>query len=267
MSATTARSVQESTLAPLATPGAHVVQLYRDDDVLVATLDRLVREALAAGDAVVTIATRAHHDAVTAGHCDREGARDDGRWVVLDAADTLEHIVVHGQLVARGFDDAVGAVLARAERAAPSGRVRAFGELVALFCLQGRYDLALTLEEFWSDLVGERGFSLLCAYPLACFDASHGVSRQLAVCGWHSHVIVEGRPDGRGQDEVVATDEAFAVTCRWCALSLFAASRIAEAEAAVILEHLHAAHPEWVAPTGGLTLGTVLREVTVHKRR
>ena len=145
--------------------------------------------------------------------------------------------------------------------------MRAFGELVALLCLQGRYDLALTLEEFWSDLVGERSFSLLCAYPLACFDASHGVSRQLAVCGWHSHVIVEGGPDGRGHDEVMATDEAFTVTCRWCALSLFEASRIAEPEAAVILEHLHAAHPEWVAPTRGLTLDTVLREVTVNKRR
>jgi hypothetical protein len=83
------------------------------------------------------------------------------------------------------------------------------------------------------------------------------VSRQLAVCGWHSHVgIVEGEPDG-----------PFAVTCRWCAQSLFPASRIAEAEVAVILEHLRAAHPEAVAPTGTPTLGAVLREVTVHTRR
>ena len=277
----------QAAVTPLATPGAHVARFYRYDEALVGTIDRLVRDGLAAGDAVVTITTRAHHAAIaerqraSRNHADVAAARDDGRYLTLDAGEVLDRILVHGRLVARRFEDVIGEVLDRARARSASGKVRALSEAVALLCEQNRYDLALHLEEFWSDLLGVREISVLCAYPLACFDAAHRRSRLLAICGWHSHVGTgDGEPDGLPHDVMRAIaahgpvtasadpgEGEFGVTCRWCAQPLFVATRIAEPETAVVLEHLRALHPDAVPPIGTPKLGAVLREVTVDKRR
>jgi hypothetical protein len=71
----------------------HAVQFYADDEFLIAKLERFVGTSVGHGDAVVIIATAVHRDRLAqrlvARGIDVAGAVDQGRYVSLDAADTL----------------------------------------------------------------------------------------------------------------------------------------------------------------------------------
>jgi hypothetical protein len=78
----------------------HVVQFYEDDAFLVETLSRLIGNALRAGDATIVIATGSHRDdmeeRIRAGDLDLEALREQGRYVSLDAGETLSKLMVDG---------------------------------------------------------------------------------------------------------------------------------------------------------------------------
>jgi hypothetical protein len=167
----------------MATSGTHAVQLYEEDAFLVEILARVVSEGLQRGDAVVTIATPGHRDALEQ-RLGREGvglalARDTGRFLALDAAETVAALTVDGHVDAERFDAVLGAALDRAAKATRGGRVRAFGEMVSLLWSESRRDAALTLESLWEiERARRRDFSLLCAYPLAAFGAADDTPRR-----------------------------------------------------------------------------------------
>jgi len=174
---------------------AHTVQFYGDDSILLDGLSGFVGAALGAGDAAIVIATEAHRRGLShrleARGLDVQLAQAEGRFVVLDAMQTLAEFTVNGALVPNIFHEKVASLIEHATEAcvSDSPRVAAFGEMVALLWAQGKGEQAVQLEGFWNDLSKTHSFHLRCAYPISGFDqAAHVGSFQL-ICAEHSHVL------------------------------------------------------------------------------
>jgi hypothetical protein len=102
---------------------------------------------------------------------------------------------------ARRFAEVIAEAIRRARRG--EGRVRAFGEMVALLALDGRWQAALHLEELWSALVAEHSLSLLCAYPNALFQETDMRGAFEMVCTQHTAIVHgDGCLPARGCSEV-----------------------------------------------------------------
>ena len=170
---------------------AHVVQFYERDGFLLEEVTRFVGAGLGAGDAVVVIATKAHLEGLERGldarAIDIAVASRQGRYIPLDATETMAQFMAGGMVDDARFVEVVGDAIARA--AERHAHVRAFGEMVALLWLQGKREAALRLEELWNDLARARPFSLMCAYPMAAFGHALDGTPLLRICGEHSHVI------------------------------------------------------------------------------
>ncbi len=122
---------------------AHTVQFYGEDTFLMDELSRFIGTALGAGDAAVVIATRAHRDGLAqrlqARGLDVGRAAEQGRFVSLDAAETLAKIMPNGWPDAALFTEVLGSILGQAAAAAgENSRISAFGEMVALLWSQGK---------------------------------------------------------------------------------------------------------------------------------
>jgi PAS domain S-box-containing protein len=174
---------------------AHSVQFYGDDSVLLDGLSRFIGGALGAGDAAVVIATEAHREGLwrllEARGLDPGVSQDEGRFVGLDALDTLSEFTVNGRLSAKLFREKISAVIEHAKQACSSDspRVAAFGEMVALLWTQGKAEQAVQLEQFWNDLSKTHSFHLRCAYPISGFDQAAHIDSFRLICAEHSHVL------------------------------------------------------------------------------
>jgi hypothetical protein len=182
----------------------HSLQLYETDEILIDGLARFAGAALGAGDPIVVIATREHRHALEAlliaNGLDVHGAAQAGRYVALDAAQTLSHFMVHGHPDRSLFMPIVGGIIARAaEAASETGRyVAAFGEMVALLWASGEQQAALELEGLWNELAESYAFYLHCAYPSALFVGAGDVEPLAEICARHSQII-GGGPNAASQ--------------------------------------------------------------------
>lgn len=173
----------------------HVVQFYQDDKFLVDAVSGFVGSALAAGDATVLIATAAHREGVEQVLRKRgleigQAARQ-GRFIELDAIETLAQFMVDGHPDEDRFRKVIGATLAQAATSVVGERRRiaAFGEMVNILWATGNYEGALRLEQMWNQLAREHSFSLLCAYPIAGFNSAKHTDAFLNICAEHSAVF------------------------------------------------------------------------------
>ncbi|HXN71763.1 MAG TPA: ATP-binding protein [Candidatus Acidoferrales bacterium] len=182
----------------------HVVQFYSEDRSLVETLGRFIGAALGAGDAAIVVATKAHRDGL-AEQLESRGlnvasAIEEGRYISLDAAETMSEILVDGWPDESRFASHIGGVITRARSAAErvrqsraslivEPRVAVFGEMVALLWADGKHPSAIRLEQLWNDLAKTHSFSLRCAYPMAGFHRQEHSEPFLKICAEHSAVI------------------------------------------------------------------------------
>jgi PAS domain S-box-containing protein len=172
----------------------HVVQLYTDNAFLLDVLSGFIGGAIGAGDAALVIATRAHVEGLDErlrqqGLDTAESVRQ-GRYLLLDAEETLPRIMVNGSVDEIRFTDIIGGALSQVARAVPGGarRTAVFGELVALVWAEGKPQEAVRIEKLWNDLAKEHSFSLLCAYPVTGFSEEKHIEPFLEMCGQHSGV-------------------------------------------------------------------------------
>jgi signal transduction histidine kinase len=171
----------------------HSVHFYSDDSFLIEGLSGFIGAALTGEDAAVVIATKAHREAL-AQRLEGLGivnAKAQGRYVELDAAETLATFMLEGYPDAACFEASMGAVLAHARRAirGDNPRIAAFGEMVALLWAQGKCEAAVRLERLWNDLAAKHSFSLRCAYPMTAFSGEDHGQLFLRICAEHSDVI------------------------------------------------------------------------------
>jgi PAS domain S-box-containing protein len=169
----------------------HFVQFYENDEFLVDSITGFVAAALEGGNSSLVVATLEHRIAIqrnlTAAGVGIAAAIEAGRYVVLDAADTLAKFIVDGVPNERLFMEHFGGVMAKLAHG--GRRVHAFGEMVSLLWAEGNRHAAIRLEELWNELGKSHRFVLFCAYPLALFgDESHAVPFN-GICACHTRVI------------------------------------------------------------------------------
>ncbi len=202
-----------ASLAPLAQwsdhdHSGHVVQFYGEDGFLLDELSRFIGTALGAGEAAVVIATKEHRDGLArrlqTWGLDSGKAIAQGRYIPLDAAETLAKIAPDGWPDPVRFAEIVGGVIARAVtvREGDPRRIAAFGEMVALLWADGRPDAAIELEKLWNGLAKTYSFHLRCAYPMSSFCREEHGDLLLKVCAEHSAVI-----PGESYTTLVSHDE------------------------------------------------------------
>lgn len=97
-----------------------------------------------------------------------------GRFVSLDAQETLAKFMVDGWPDEARFSEVIGGVIQRVTAAAKGAqpRVAAFGEMVALLWTDGKGEAAIRLEQLWNDLAQKHSFYLHSAYPMSGFSRS-----------------------------------------------------------------------------------------------
>jgi PAS domain S-box-containing protein len=185
----------------------HVVQLYTDDVFLIDVLSRFIGGAIAMGDAAVVLATKAHHEGLarrlSAQGLDTAKAIRQGRYVLLDAAETLSKFIVNGSVDETRFIDLIGGTLTGVCNASnrKDSRIAVFGELVALLWAEGKPQEAIRVEQLWNALAQKHSFSLLCAYPITGFNNERHIDPFLRMCDEHSGVVPSESYLGLGSEE------------------------------------------------------------------
>ncbi len=184
----------------------HGVQFYEDDRALSEDLSSTLGAALFAGGSVIFIATPARRDSFLTSIDDRglDTARiiRQGRLLLLDAADTLDHVVVNDAIDPTRFTGYIGGLLHQVSAAQLEDRpVAAYGELVALLWAEGQHQAALQLERLWSQLAATRRFRLHCAYSMDLFSAGGNSELISQLCAEHTNVTAA---DYVGSPESVA---------------------------------------------------------------
>lgn len=190
----------------------HEVQFYFDDRFLVQSLAEYVGRALDAGSSAIIVATKAHRESLTK-ELERAGINwsataDQGRFVSLDAAETLSQFLVNQSPDEILFREVIGGAISAAAAAARSQEnpVVVFGEMVTLLWKRGDASSALRLEQLWNQLFDAHYFRLRCAYPLASFDQQVHTDLFFRICGEHHLVIpAEGYTDLSDENERLRT--------------------------------------------------------------
>ncbi len=171
-------------------PSQHFAQFYRDDSTLLDTLTGFVGAGLNAGETTIVIATPEHLRSLwlrlARFGVDLERSVREDRFVTLDAETALTSFMV-GDMPDEGlFNSFVEGLLHRASLS--GGRVRAYGEIVALLWANGLAAATVRLEYLWQQYCKRHSLLLFCAYPRAGFtkDASESLAE---ICALHSHVV------------------------------------------------------------------------------
>jgi PAS domain S-box-containing protein len=173
----------------------HTVQFYGEDEVLLDEVSRLIGTVLDAGDAAIVIAIPSHREGLArrlkARGLDIVRVAGQGRYVPLDAEETLSKITLDGFPEWSRFADVIGGHIARAkaatEREQPS--VAILGEMVALLWADGKREAVLRLEQLWNELAKAHSFCLRCTYPIGSFYREEHGESFLKICAEHSLVI------------------------------------------------------------------------------
>jgi len=171
-------------------PKEHLVQLYRDDRVVVEAVSLYAGRGLGKGEGVILVATQAHLEAVEArlreSGFDLGDLKAWGQLLTFDAARLLARFFVDGGIDAERFRTILAGVLTSARRDGRFRRIRVYGEMVNLIW---RVNPLATrqLEELWNEALERHGVSLLCGYCVAAGETSARFPPDLR--DLHSHLI------------------------------------------------------------------------------
>jgi PAS domain S-box-containing protein len=143
------------------------------------------------GDTAVVVATPAHRAGLEA-QLRGEGLEEflvssTSRLITRDADETLARLLVDDIPDAQRFQEVIGGLLQQASQS--GGRVRVFGEMVALLAATDRVPAALQLEALWNELQREQSFALVCAYPFSVLSADRADGLAAEVCDTHDRAL------------------------------------------------------------------------------
>ena len=170
----------------------HFVQFYESTEFLINSASEYITHGLKVGETCIVAATHDHLQELAAAmgafQAEFDRAAADGRYVAVDADETLESIIVDGIPDRNAFFQILSPILdAAVERKA---EVRIFGEMGGLLCLMDNFGAAVKLEGLWNELRQMYRFSLFCAYPMHSLDKAAG-DVMSTICADHTRVIPE----------------------------------------------------------------------------
>jgi signal transduction histidine kinase len=200
-------------------PARHIVQFYEDDRLLADAVGEFLAAGVAAGEAMVVIATPEHasiiEEKLRGRGVDAPACRAAGRLQTIDAAGALEQFMAGEEPDWGRFLSEVGGAVARGIASSTTGRVRAYGEMVDLLWRRGHQPAALQLEEFWERLGAQYPFSLLCAYVMGNFYSESHSAGFRKICDLHDGVVparsLGNDPDTRLREITLLQQRALAL--------------------------------------------------------
>lgn len=171
----------------------HSVQFYRDDEGLLTTLSRFVRQGLHTGQPVVIIATAEHRaelmTRLVADGLPRDFFERAGALWLFDAREVLATFMDGALPDPARFRHVIGDVVANARKAGGGGSVRAYGEMVDILWKDGHAEGAIRLEGLWNTLAATEHFTLLCGYALGNVAKACGDFDIADICHAHARVL------------------------------------------------------------------------------
>jgi PAS domain S-box-containing protein len=184
-----------TTMPPVLGDHLHAVQFYSKEEFVFGEISRFLGTSLGAGHAAIAIATPSHLEDLARGlktnGFDIARLGKEGRYVALNAEETLSKISREGALDWQSFLVVIGGHVTRARAATGNKQstVAVFGEMVALLWANGKCEDAVRLEQFWNELAKTHLFSLSCAYPIGSFSQEEHGDAFLKICKEHTLVI------------------------------------------------------------------------------
>ena len=172
----------------------HEVGFYSDDASLLDGFTQFIGAALKSGSAAIVIATESHRDSLLlrlqAHGLDIGAALEQGRYIPLDAAETLSTVMVNDQPDPVRFQKAVSDIIMAAAKAAKGERPRvvACGECAPLLWAQGNAEAAIRVEHLWDEIAKRYDLDTLCGYPLGGFHVEQDIHIFQRICAEHSAV-------------------------------------------------------------------------------
>jgi CheY-like chemotaxis protein len=172
----------------------HEAGFYADDASLLDGFTQFIGAALKAGNAVIVVATELHRGSLLSrlqAHGLNIGAAiEEGRYISLDAAETLSTFMINNKPDPVRFLKVASDLVMAAAKAAKGERphVVACGECAPLLWAQGNGEAAIWVEQLWSEVGRTYGLDILCGYPLSSFHAEQDSQIFNQICAKHSAV-------------------------------------------------------------------------------
>jgi DNA-binding NarL/FixJ family response regulator len=172
----------------------HEVQFYGDDASFLKGFTRFISAALKAGNAAIVFATESHRDRLLqrlqADGLDIRAAINQGRYIALDAAETLSKFMVNDLPDPVRLLKIAGDLIVNTSKAAKGEhpRVAACGECAPLLWAEGKGDAAIQVEHLWDEIAKRYDVDILCGYVLKSFQREPGNHVYERICAEHSEV-------------------------------------------------------------------------------
>ena len=171
-------------------PCHHLVQVYENEKIFLDTLEGFTGTGFLAKDSVVIIATSTHLDALNARlrsqGFDLSALIESDQYIPINAEYLLSIFLIDDWIDEDILNGFITDLVSRAKKR--NGKVRAFGEMVAILWEKGYRGATVQLENLWNQLHGEDQFTLFCAYPKIGFSQSANDSMDI-ICKQHAKVI------------------------------------------------------------------------------
>jgi DcmR-like sensory protein len=185
----------------------HAVRFYESPESLCRIVAEFLGEGLVSGQPALIIATPEHRAGIVA---ELDARRFDvgrlqaaGDVLFLDAADTLDQVLVNGMPDANSFSEVAISAIERLCRGRTDCTIRAYGEMVDVLWRADRTAAAIRLEMLWNSLAQTHVFSLLCGYSMGSFYKDASIKE---ICEQHTHVATTAGRLERAKDATIALD-------------------------------------------------------------
>jgi len=175
--------------------GRHEMLFYSDDRQLLDQASQFIGAALSSGDAAIVIATGPHREDLMQGlkayGVDMAEAIEQGRYIALDAAETVSQCLVNGALDSIHFLQTFENMILKAASTAhrKHRRVSLYGEGAYLLWKQGNAPAALQDERICNQLCCVHDVDILCGYSMHNVEGILEQQQALQqICAEHSAV-------------------------------------------------------------------------------
>lgn len=172
----------------------HEVGFYTEDHHFLDDVTRFIGAALKSGNAAIVMATASHRESLLlqlqAHGVDMGAVIKQGRYIALDAADTLSLFMVKGMPDPIRCLELLGDLIITATEAANGERPRVsiFGECVSLLWAQGNVDAAIEVEKLGNKLTRIHNVDILCGYSHSGVEGGMESVTYQRICAEHTAV-------------------------------------------------------------------------------
>jgi DNA-binding NarL/FixJ family response regulator len=173
---------------------SHEVAFYADESSVVDGYARFIESSLKGGNAVIVVVTESHRASLIprleADGVNVAAAIEQGRYIPLDAADTLSRLTVNDIPDPARCAKVVGDLIMGAAKGVrgANGRVVVCGEIAPTLLSKGNGEAAIQLERLWDEITRGYGVHTLCGYPSSAFPSREADPVFQRICAEHSAI-------------------------------------------------------------------------------